>query len=209
MSQTPDPQEPRPPDSADGGPQAAPGQNPKDPLGPPYPQTDHFQAEHSQADYPSTGASSANSTQGYQQAPESYPPPGGQADSPAGYPPPGFPQQGNPQAYQQQGYPQPAYQQQFPQQGYPQPGYGPGGYGGPEQKSKIAAGLLGIFLGTFGIHNFYLGYNGKAIAQLLISVLSLGILAWASAIWGLIEGILILTGSENFRTDARGIPLRD
>lgn len=36
----------------------------------------------------------------------------------------------------------------------------------PNAKSKIAAGLLGIFLGAFGVHNFYLGYTGKAIAQL-------------------------------------------
>lgn len=75
------------------------------------------------------------------------------------------------------------------------------------QKSKIAAGLLGIFLGTFGVHNFYLGYTGKALAQLLITVLSCGILAVASSIWGLIEGIMILTG--NINKDARGIPLKD
>lgn len=74
-------------------------------------------------------------------------------------------------------------------------------------KSKIAAGLLGIFLGTFGVHNFYLGYTGKAVAQLLISILSCGFLAFASSLWGLIEGILILTGSIN--TDAQGNPLRD
>ena len=36
-------------------------------------------------------------------------------------------------------------------------------------KSKIAAGLLGIFLGTFGVHNFYLGNTGKAVAQLLFA----------------------------------------
>ena len=62
------------------------------------------------------------------------------------------------------------------------------------QKSKMAAGLLGIFLGAFGVHNFYLGYTGKAVAQLLISVLSCGVLAVASEIWGLVEGIQILTG---------------
>lgn len=28
----------------------------------------------------------------------------------------------------------------------------------PDAKSKLVAGLLGIFLGTFGVHNFYLGY---------------------------------------------------
>lgn len=76
-----------------------------------------------------------------------------------------------------------------------------------EQKSKMAAGLLGIFLGAFGVHNFYLGYTGKAVAQLLISVLSCGIFAVASEIWGLVEGIQILTGS--IKTDAKGIPLKD
>ncbi|MBO5164499.1 MAG: TM2 domain-containing protein [Ruminococcus sp.] len=77
----------------------------------------------------------------------------------------------------------------------------------PGAKSKMAAGLLGIFLGAFGVHNFYLGFKGKALAQLLISVLSCGTLAIASEIWGLIEGIMILTGSIN--TDADGNPLGD
>ena len=35
-----------------------------------------------------------------------------------------------------------------------------------QTKSKIAAGILGIFLGSLGIHNFYLGYNNKGIALL-------------------------------------------
>lgn len=74
-------------------------------------------------------------------------------------------------------------------------------------KSKITAGILGIFLGCYGVHNFYLGYNGKAIAQLLITLLSLFLLSWVSAIWGLIEGILILTGS--IKEDAFGNPLVD
>lgn len=77
----------------------------------------------------------------------------------------------------------------------------------PNAKSKMAAGLLGIFLGSFGIHNFYLGYTGKALAQLLITVLSCGTLAIVSSIWGLIEGIMILTGSIN--TDANGNLLKD
>lgn len=62
-------------------------------------------------------------------------------------------------------------------------------------KSKVAAGLFGIFLGMFGVHNFYLGYTGKAVAQLLITLLSCFILSFVSAIWGLIEGILILAGN--------------
>ena len=114
------------------------------------------------------------------------------------------------QPYQQQPYQQQPYQQQSYQQPYQQTGYQPPVYTpnvGGEAKSKIAAGLLGIFLGCLGVHNFYLGFTGKAIAQLLISVLSCGALAVVSAIWGLIEGILILVG--NISTDARGIPLTD
>ncbi|MDE5854996.1 MAG: NINE protein [Ruminococcus sp.] len=72
-------------------------------------------------------------------------------------------------------------------------------------KSKMAAGLLGIFLGAFGVHNFYLGYTTKAVIQLLMTLLSCGILGFASEIWGLVEGILILTG--NINTDAEGNPL--
>lgn len=76
-----------------------------------------------------------------------------------------------------------------------------------DRKSKLAAGLFGIFLGTFGVHNFYLGYTGKAIAQLLISILSCGFLSPISGVWGLIEGILILSGDIN--KDEKGNPLRD
>ena len=75
-------------------------------------------------------------------------------------------------------------------------------------KSKTVAGVLGILLGAFGAHNFYLGYTGKAVAQLLITVLSCFTLSVVSEIWGLVEGIMILTGSANFTTDAKGVPLQ-
>ena len=78
--------------------------------------------------------------------------------------------------------------------------------GNGEVKSKIAAGLLGIFLGAFGVHNFYLGYTGKAVGQLLLTILSCGVLSFVSGIWGLIEGIMILTGS--ITTDANGKQLQ-
>ena len=71
-----------------------------------------------------------------------------------------------------------------------------------DSKSKMTAGLLGIFLGGLGIHNFYLGYTGKAIAQIALS-LCFG----AGAIWGFIEGILILCGK--ITKDAKGNPLKD
>lgn len=41
-----------------------------------------------------------------------------------------------------------------------------------QQKSRVAAGILGIFLGGFGIHRFYLGYVGIGIVQLIVSILS-------------------------------------
>ncbi|MBQ7334960.1 MAG: NINE protein [Clostridia bacterium] len=72
----------------------------------------------------------------------------------------------------------------------------------PEQKSQLVAGLLGILLGGLGIHNFYLGFTGKAVAQLILTICSCGL----GAIWGFIEGILILVG--NINKDARGIPLK-
>ena len=74
-------------------------------------------------------------------------------------------------------------------------------------KSKILAGLLGIFLGSVGVHNFYLGYTKKAVGQLLITVLSFGILSFVSSIWGLIEGIMILT--DTITVDGKGNKLVD
>ena len=106
--------------------------------------------------------------------------------------------------YNQPG-PTPGYQGGYPQQ--PMMGQQPMGPVDPNAKSKMAAGLLGIFLGCFGVHNFYLGYTGKAIAQLLITVLTCGFGVFVSEVWGLIEGIQILTGSIN--TDAQGRPLKD
>lgn len=75
---------------------------------------------------------------------------------------------------------------------------------GTGAKSKMAAGLLGIFLGVFGVHNFYLGYTSKAVAQLLLGTLGacLAVGPVVSGIWGLVEGIMILTGSIN--KDAQG-----
>ncbi len=79
---------------------------------------------------------------------------------------------------------------------------------GHQQKSKMAVLLFAIFLGAFGASNFYLGHTGKAIAQLLITVLSLGILSVVSWIWALIEAIMMYTSSVPVM-DARGLPLRE
>lgn len=79
----------------------------------------------------------------------------------------------------------------------------------PARKSKIAAGLLALFLGSLGVHNFYLGYNGRAVAQLLMTLVG-WILVFpvvAAAIWAFIEGILLLCGS--ITVDGNGHPLGD
>ena len=72
---------------------------------------------------------------------------------------------------------------------------------GPDAKSKLAAGLLGVFLGGVGIHRFYLGYTGIGIVQIIVTIVTFGI----GALWGFIEGIMILTGG--FNKDSKGQPL--
>ena len=85
---------------------------------------------------------------------------------------------------------------------------------GQAVKSKLAAGLLGIFLGGLGIHRFYLGYVGIGVAQLAlfllgvtVGILMCGIPAIAAWVWGLIEGFMILTGSID--RDSQGRPLKE
>ncbi|WP_115728037.1 TM2 domain-containing protein [Actinomyces culturomici] len=125
-------------------------------------------------------------------------------------------QQGAWQPYGQdsasQGYAEQQYaQQQYAQQQYGQPGYAYAGQAGYAPKSKIIAGILGIILGAFGVHNFYLGRTTRAVVQLVISLVSFGSLSFIPAIWGLVEGILILIsqpGTEWHR-DGRGIELTD
>ncbi len=80
----------------------------------------------------------------------------------------------------------------------------------PDQKSRLAAGLLGVFLGWLGVHRFYLGDTGIGVAQLMLTLLgacTCGISSLAAWVWGFIEGILILVGSIDH--DADGRPLRD
>ncbi len=115
------------------------------------------------------------------------------------------PQQPYGQQTQYQAPQQPYGQQQYqaPQQPYGQPQYqAPIGY---DQKSKIVAGLLGIFLGSLGIHNFYLGFTSRAIIQIVVTIITCGI----GSLWGFIEGIMLICGSYNNNLDANGIPLKD
>jgi len=134
----------------------------------------------------------------------SVPPPPPPSDSNPPYPPPPYgsdPSYPPPPPYgSDPSYPPPPYG------GYPPPYPGQFGvdpWGRPvSDKSKLVAGLLQIFLGTFGIGRFYLGYNGIAIAQLAVSLLTCGI----GAIWPFVDGILILIGKV---PDPSGRPLRE
>ncbi|MBP3284988.1 MAG: TM2 domain-containing protein [Clostridia bacterium] len=81
---------------------------------------------------------------------------------------------------------------------------------GGESKSKLAAGLLGIFLGSLGIHNFYLGYTRNAVIQLVLCLagfITCGLTSLGAYIWGLVEGIMIIAGKIS--VDANGVPLKD
>lgn len=71
-------------------------------------------------------------------------------------------------------------------------------------KSKMTAGLLGIFLGGLGIHRFYLGYNKLGIIQILVTIFTCGL----GMLWGAVEGVLIIAGST-ITTDATGRALKE
>ena len=132
----------------------------------------------------------------------------GQADYTQSAQPPYYQPQAQPR-YEQPSYNQPPIyaQQTYYQAAQQQPGYG------YAQKSKIVAGLLGLFLGGLGVHNFYLGYTGKAVAQLLLTLIGWIILIGPiiSGIWALIESVLILCSSygSNWHRDGRGQELQD
>ena len=105
---------------------------------------------------------------------------------------------------QQPMYNPPQYQ---PQAGMePPPGY--------VQKSRVAAGILAILLGTYGIHSFYLGNTSRGLLQLLLSLFTCGIGAIVMFIWGIVDGVRILTRkspkspSPRQRSPSRPLPRR-
>jgi len=66
------------------------------------------------------------------------------------------------------------------------------------EKSKIIACLLALFLGTIGVHKFYLGYNTQGIIMLLC-----GTVGWilflpplVMAVIALIEAIMYISKSD-------------
>lgn len=68
-------------------------------------------------------------------------------------------------------------------------------------KQKLVAGLLGIFLGGFGVGRFYIGDTKTGVWQLVVTILTCGL----GSLWGLIDGIIMLATDSK---DANGLPLR-
>lgn len=109
--------------------------------------------------------------------------------------------------YQPPNYTAQSYQPVQPQQ--PKYTTPPVGY---QQKSRLAAGLLAIILGSLGIHNFYMGFNTKGTIQLVLclagGLLTCGVATVAAAIWGFIEGVMLLS-SNGPRFDGNGVIMKD
>ncbi|KAA8725945.1 TM2 domain-containing protein [Corynebacterium phocae] len=105
-------------------------------------------------------------------------------------------------AQYQQGV-QPHSNYQPPQQGF---GVQPSG------KSFVVAAVLAFFLGGFGVHNFFVGYNGRGVAQLLLTLfgsatafLVIGVpFLMAVGLWVLIDFVMILLGTGAYRRDTNG-----
>ncbi len=62
----------------------------------------------------------------------------------------------------------------------------------PQENKKLVAGILGILLGSLGIHKFVLGYTKEGIIQIVLTFVTCGF----ASIIGLIEGIIYLTKSD-------------
>jgi TM2 domain-containing membrane protein YozV len=68
----------------------------------------------------------------------------------------------------------------------------------PDAKDRVAYVLLAVLLGI-GIHNFYAGYTTRGIIQLLVSILSCGILWFFMWIWAIIEACTVMQDANGVR----------
>lgn len=62
--------------------------------------------------------------------------------------------------------------------------------------NKMAAGICGILLGSFGVHKFILGMPTPGIILLLVTVLTCGFGGIVTMIIGIVEGVIYLTKSD-------------
>ena len=93
------------------------------------------------------------------------------------------------------------------------PFYQPPPAAGYPQKSRLAAGLLAFFFGALGVHSFYLGYQSRGLVQVLVTLLggllTGGFAAFCMLIWGVVEGIQLISGKEAKCHDANNVALGD
>lgn len=68
----------------------------------------------------------------------------------------------------------------------------------PDAKDRVAYVLLAVLLGI-GIHNFYAGYTTRGIIQLLVSILSCGILWFFIWIWSIVEACTVTQDANGVR----------
>lgn len=70
-----------------------------------------------------------------------------------------------------------------------------------EPKSRMVYVLLGIFLGSFGVHNFYAGRSNRAVGQLLTTLLAgwLVIPIFAVWIWCVVDICAITTDGDGIK----------
>ena len=69
-------------------------------------------------------------------------------------------------------------------------------------RNKIVAALLAFFLGTLGIHRFYLGRTGSGVLMLVLSITVIGL--FLTVPWSLIDTIRYLVMPEGEFADRYG-----
>ena len=67
---------------------------------------------------------------------------------------------------------------------------------GPSGKSRGVAGLLALFLGSLGLHYFYLNKTNAGVIFLVATLLSCGILGIITQIVSIIQGVLFFTSTQ-------------
>jgi len=85
---------------------------------------------------------------------------------------------------------------------------------GVSPKSRMVTTLLAFFLGTLGIHRFYLGKIGTAVVMLILTIIGwatfIFIVGWfflaAAGIWAFIDFIMAAIGSMK---DKDGLPVKN
>ena len=68
---------------------------------------------------------------------------------------------------------------------------------GRSGKSRGVAGLLALFLGSIGLHYFYLNKTSAGVLFLVATLLSCGILGIVTEIVSIIQGVLFFTSTQD------------